>query len=868
MALPQRSPSPQQARFNFSKNHLRSSFGENNVRTGSSASPLPPSNASYERSNEKFPVSVPSIFPERHSSAFSSFTTSFHDTISRGPDASASSLSASHKVHSVADAAFESASKPDAPLLYSISYGRLNIGNGPLYPSSPAPLEVEQQHSQYSITTPATATERSTRSRATILPTETPAAASDNVSFSDTTNQRTMRNSGTNPSSFSPYRNATEELASMPHGDGFSSFQKSEITREAPTGRAPTSQSDTFNPENVAYCFLEEYYSRFNTGPTALVELYHDSASLLWVLPFPFPNNSTVDPIVGREEFSGVPTVKMAEGKETIMSLLSTLFIGGSKTEVQWVHVLRSYSNSLLVSVKGRMWIRGEMARDFVQSFVLAALSPMWYFVHSDILRFLDLNVFLPSALGAPVPISDTALPMLPQPLSVAHPSVGTMEDKGVVAIPYAAVPMAASPGVSVSVLPTHDHPFHSFAVPSRDDLGVTPPISHGFSKDFSPPAVVLPSAVPYSEEARADGARILQLLQNYRPPPTVVGDVENKAVGASSTAPPHSSSLETPYVGRGPSTTILPFHTPVKSPNTLSLKQEIHSVPVSSDSSALAGVRRVEYNRREVKVSSNEPLIGIQPNIATEMILPEQAASAAEKSNDQRKAAYADIVMKDPKTVLQKGYKRFSIPQSTQSALLSDTVKYTKGSQSKTIFVVNLPSSLNETHIRECIKEQLITETEGHVVSIQHSKNQNKQFGFIEMDSEDSVEALLKKPLIIDGFRLLIERSTSKSRPFSKDGDTSQKYGGHTGSKTSAPAWKTTKQNTAMRDTTRHVVENHAISELIRTATETENQQNNTSSPTQKRSSILSPRRGTRFNSRENTSRGNRVRRNTEVKV
>lgn len=145
-----------------------------------------------------------------------------------------------------------------------------------------------------------------------------------------------------------------------------------------------SSSTSVCNATKIADFFVTEYYSRLKKDPSTLYELYHDSGCLTWV-------GNRGDSLLNN--LSAPQSIIRAESKERIRSAIKLLDLKNCTTYVEVLECSKSINNSLCITAKGVMYSNDgneNVARGFVQNFLLTEIRPRWYFVRNDCLIFLD----------------------------------------------------------------------------------------------------------------------------------------------------------------------------------------------------------------------------------------------------------------------------------------------------------------------------------------------------------------------------------------------------------------------------------------------------------------------------------------------
>lgn len=129
-------------------------------------------------------------------------------------------------------------------------------------------------------------------------------------------------------------------------------------------------------PKSIGREFVRRYYTILNKSPENLYCFYSDDAIF---------DHDDIDVMNER-------TVSVV-GKAAIRDAMNTrrLSYRHDCTIVNTIDTATTINNGLVIQVFGEIGYNDERMRPFSQSFVLAAVSPIKYYVHNEIFRFLDL---------------------------------------------------------------------------------------------------------------------------------------------------------------------------------------------------------------------------------------------------------------------------------------------------------------------------------------------------------------------------------------------------------------------------------------------------------------------------------------------
>ncbi|KAJ6260956.1 hypothetical protein Dda_3617 [Drechslerella dactyloides] len=186
---------------------------------------------------------------------------------------------------------------------------------------------------------------------------------------------------------------------------------------------ATASQGSTTNPEEIAWYFVESYYTTLNRTPERLHLFHQKKSSFIW-----------------GTEGDNVP---VSRGRGEILERIKDLQFKDCKVRVTNVDSQTSLSSGIIVQVLGDMTNNAELSKRFAQTFFLAEqTNPQGYYVLNDIFRYLkdeEEEEVLEGAVEEPAPVA------APEPVAeeVAVPEEKEPEPE-VAAEPEAPVPAPA----------------------------------------------------------------------------------------------------------------------------------------------------------------------------------------------------------------------------------------------------------------------------------------------------------------------------------------------------------------------------------------------------------------------------------------
>ncbi|KAK6355251.1 hypothetical protein TWF696_004366 [Orbilia brochopaga] len=133
---------------------------------------------------------------------------------------------------------------------------------------------------------------------------------------------------------------------------------------------ATTSQGSTTSPEEIAWYFVESYYTTLNRTPERLHLFHQKKSSFIW-----------------GTEGDNVP---VSQGRNEILERIKDLKFKDCKVRVTNVDSQTSLASGILVQVLGDMTNNAEPSKRFAQTFFLAEqTNPQGYYVLNDIFRYL-----------------------------------------------------------------------------------------------------------------------------------------------------------------------------------------------------------------------------------------------------------------------------------------------------------------------------------------------------------------------------------------------------------------------------------------------------------------------------------------------
>ncbi|EWC43495.1 hypothetical protein DRE_07527 [Drechslerella stenobrocha 248] len=141
-------------------------------------------------------------------------------------------------------------------------------------------------------------------------------------------------------------------------------------TSSGGNGGAAAAQSSTNSPEEIAWYFVESYYTTLNRYPERLHLFHQKKSSFVW-----------------GTEGDNVP---VSQGRQEISERIKDMTFKDCKVRVNNVDSQASLNSGIIVQVLGAMTNNSEPSRRFSQTFFLAEqTSPQGYYVLNDIFRYL-----------------------------------------------------------------------------------------------------------------------------------------------------------------------------------------------------------------------------------------------------------------------------------------------------------------------------------------------------------------------------------------------------------------------------------------------------------------------------------------------
>lgn len=131
--------------------------------------------------------------------------------------------------------------------------------------------------------------------------------------------------------------------------------------------------SIAFQPKNIGREFVRRYYTILNHSPENLHCFYNENA--IFVHDDIDPNEAKTISVVGKQAIRDVMKARSQRHRCTIINGIDTI---------------PTINNGLVVQVYGEIAHGIGELRPFSQSFILAAASPIKFYVHNEIFRFRD----------------------------------------------------------------------------------------------------------------------------------------------------------------------------------------------------------------------------------------------------------------------------------------------------------------------------------------------------------------------------------------------------------------------------------------------------------------------------------------------
>eukprot|EP01137_Pigoraptor_chileana_P016284 Opistho-2@72995 len=228
--------------------------------------------------------------------------------------------------------------------------------------------------------------------------------------------------------------------------------------------------------------FLQQYYSVLSSNPDTQLHLfYHDNSSLSRANPSEL-------------------AAETAHGLEAIRAKIQSLGYKDCRINVTTIDYQTSVGDGIVVTVNGELAISSENPRSFMQTFFLARQNPSGYYVHNDMLRFLEdpaVDVADESEAVAEVESAPEAVQHTPE----AAPAVAApVEPEVVQAAPSPRGPAQAPQTHAPAAEPQHQQPAQR-AAPSPRVQAAQPAAAPVAAAAHHEPAVLPPPAAVTASE-------------------------------------------------------------------------------------------------------------------------------------------------------------------------------------------------------------------------------------------------------------------------------------------------------------------------------------------------------------------------------